>query len=286
MGEIQKQAFGATGRMSSRAIFGSFCLFEGNQSDADQALDLLLAHGINHIDTAPRYGRAQSSIGGWMKDHRQDFFLATKTDQRTYKDAKEQFHRSLDALRVDKVDLLQLHNLTDVVAREIVMGPGGALEFLVEARDQGLTRFIGITGHGILAPRMHRETLERFAFDSVLLPCNYLLMQKADYARDFNDLMAYCRDHGIAFQTIKSIARGYWGAKKRTHITWYEPLSDEQAVSKFVQWVLGIPGIFLITAGDMQEMPKVLSAVSSYETPPSRKEMDELVSRHGVESIF
>ena len=196
------------------------------------------------------------------------FFLATKTNERTYRDAKDQFQRSLDRLQVDHVDLLQFHNLTDVVEREIIMGPGGALEFLVEAREKGLTRFIGITGHGLDTPRFHRQTLERFDFDSVLLPCNYLLMQDPNYAGEFQQLISYCHEHQIAVQTIKSIARGYWGNKKWSRSTWYEPLSDEAAIFKCVHWVFGIPGIFLNTVGDVQELPKVLKAMDCFEKRP------------------
>jgi aryl-alcohol dehydrogenase-like predicted oxidoreductase len=283
---IEKQPFGKTGHMSTRAIFGSASFWRASQAEADNVLELLLKFGINHIDTAPGYGDAESRLGPWMKRYRDRFFLATKTNERTYEKAREQFHRSLERLQVDQVDLLQLHNLTDVVQREVVMGPEGALKFLVEARDKGLTRFIGITGHGILAPEMHRTTLERFAFDTVLLPCNFLLMQNAFYASAFNNLLSYCQERNIAVQTIKSIARGFWGTKKRTHVTWYQPLTDEEAIAKHVHWVLGRAGIFLITVGDMQELPKVLSAAAGFKSPPPDDEMTMLTEKQGIEPLF
>ena len=286
MAKITAQPFGSTGHISSRTVFGSFCLLETSRAKADEVLDLLLEYGVNHIDTAPSYGDAELNIGPWMKNHRNDFFLATKIDERTYADAREQFHQSLERLQVDSVDLLQLHNLTDVVGREVVMGPGGALEFLMEAKESGLTRFIGITGHGILAPQMHRQTLERFNFDSVLMPCNYPLMQNEDYAREFNDLSASCKEQNIAVQTIKSVARGYWGDKERNHITWYEPLSDPEAVRNFVHWVLGIPDIFLITTGDMQVLPKILEAAANFQNPPPDETMRRLVEKHSIKPIF
>ena len=211
MAIIKTKRFGRTGHLSSRAIFGSASLSQASQDEANQVLELLLKYGINHIDTAPRYGEAEVRIGPWMKHHRDRFFLATKTDQRKYGETRDQFYRSLERLQTDHVDLLQLHNLTDVVHREIAMGPGGALEFLIEARDKGLTRFVGITGHGLQAPRMHRQSLDRFDFDTVLLPCDYVLMQDSGYATDFERLVTYCRGHDIAVQTIKSIARGFWG---------------------------------------------------------------------------
>ena len=283
---VKTQRFGRTGHLSTRAIFGSFCLGQVGQNEADRVLELLLKYGINHIDTAPLYGEAELRLGPWMKHHRDRFFLSTKTDKRTYRDAREQFLHSLERLQVDQVDLLQLHNLTDVVGREIIMGPGGALEFLVEAREKKLTRFIGITGHGLQAPRMHRQSLVRFDFDTVLLPCNFLLMQNPQYAADFHHLVSYCRDRDIPVQTIKSIARGLWGKKRRSHGTWYEPLTDENAIHKFVHWVLGSPDLFVNTVGDIQELPKVLEAAAGFQSAPPDGEMAALVEKQGIEPIF
>jgi aryl-alcohol dehydrogenase-like predicted oxidoreductase len=283
---IEKIPFGKTGHRSSRTIFGSVSLGGVSQSEADRTLDLLWEYGVNHIDTAPKYGEAELRLGPWMKKYRDQFFLATKTNERTYQDAKDQFQRSLDRLQVDRVDLLQFHNLTDVVEREIIMGPGGALEFLIEAREEGLARFIGITGHGLDTPRFHRQTLERFAFDSVLLPCNYLLMQDPNYASEFERLISYCHERQIAVQTIKSIARGYWGDKNWSHGTWYEPLSDEAAIAKCVHWVLGIPDIFLNTVGDLQELPKVLKAANGFEKRPTEEDMNAIVQKMNMQMLF
>ena len=283
---IEKIPFGKTGHQSSRTIFGSVSLARSSQTEADGILDLLGEFGVNHIDTAPKYGEAELRLGPWMKKYRDQFFLATKTNERTYQDAKDQFQRSLDRLQVDHIDLLQFHNLTDVVEREIIMGPGGALEFLVEAREAGLARFIGITGHGLDAPRFHRQTLERFDFDSVLLPCNYLLMQDSNYANEFEQLISYCQERQIAIQTIKSIARGYWGDKNWRRSTWYEPLVDETAIAKCVHWVLGIPGIFLNTVGDLQELPKVLKAADGFEKRPTNEEMNAIAEKMSMQTLF
>ena len=286
MGTIKTLPFGSTEHMSTRTIFGSYTLLEAGRAEADEVLELLLKYGVNHIDTAPSYGDAELNLGPWMKHHRNDFFLATKTDKRTYRDAREQFHQSLERLQVDSVDLLQLHDLTDIVGQEVVMGPDGALDFLVEAKESGLARFIGITGHGLVAPQMHKRSLAQFKFDSVLMPCNYLLMQNEEYAGDFNDLASYCKQYRIAVQTIKSIARGLWDERERTHITWYEPLSDPEAIEKFVHYVLAIPDIFLITAGDIQVLPKILEAAANFQNPPPDKIMQGLVEKHQIKSIF
>lgn len=283
---IDKIPFGKTGHNSSRTIFGSVSLSEVSQQEADRILDLLFEFGVNHIDTAPTYGEAELRLGPWMKRYRDQFFLATKTDEQTYLDAKEQFYRSLDRLQVESVDLIQFHNLIDVVDRETIFGPGGALEFMIEAKTQGLTRYIGITGHGLDTPRFHLQTLERFEFDSVLLPCNYLLMQNPNYAAGFQKLLSYCHRHQIAVQTIKAIARGYWGNNKRSHRTWYEPLTDEEAIAANVHWVLGIPGIFLNTVGELQELPKVLKAASNYKQRPSEKHMSFVVEKMKMQTLF
>lgn len=286
MAIIEKNPFGNTGHMSTRVIFGSVCLSQAAQDAADEVLEILLEYGINHIDTAPSYGDAELRVGRWMKQYREQFFLATKTDKRTYQDAREQFQRSLDRLQVDRVDLLQMHNLTDVVQREIAMRPGGALEFLIEARDKGLARFIGITGHGILAPKMHLQSLARFYFDTVLLPYNYLLLQNPNYCTDFNQLTAYCGEHNIAIQTIKSTARGLWGDKPRSHNTWYEPLNDKESVKNSVHWVMDRAGIFLITTGDMQVLPKFLASAADFQKSPSDETMEAMVAQQGMQPLF
>jgi aryl-alcohol dehydrogenase-like predicted oxidoreductase len=286
MQPIEKLPFGRTGHRSSRTVFGSFCLKNLSQESADRVLELLFRYEINHIDTAPGYGDAELRIGPWMKQNRNRFFLATKTDKRTYAEAREQFHRSLDRLQADRVDLLQLHNLTDVVGREVVMGPAGALEFLIEAKQSGLARFIGVTGHGILAPGMHRQSLAQYPFDSVLLPCNYLLMQNPYYAGEFDRLLALCRKQATAVQTIKSAARGLWGERTRTCHTWYEPLNGEEAITRAVHWALGIPDTFLVTPGEASLLPMVLSAAANYQGPPSDEAMRRMVEQEGMSPLF
>ncbi len=283
---IAKQPFGRTGHMSTRTIFGSAALWALSQSKADRTLGVLKYYGVNHIDAAASYGDAELHIGPWMAQHRDEFFLATKTDKRTYQEAWEQIRLSLERLQVDHVDLLQLHNLVDPDEWEVAMGPDGALKAVIEARDQGLTRFIGVTGHGVTAPAMHLRSLERFDFDSVLLPLNYVMMQNAQYAADFESLLDVCRERDVAVQTIKSIAKGEWGKKTHTRTVWYEPLEDQVAIDRAVQWVLGWPDVFLNTAGDVNLLPKVLDAATRFKAAPSDEEMQELVREHEIEPLF
>lgn len=286
MPQISTLPFGQTGHYSTRTIFGSFAVKDASTAQAAQVLDLLYEYGVNHIDTAPSYGDAELRVGEWMVQHRQDFFLSTKIDVNDYQGAREQFQRSLNRLHVDSVDLLQLHNLTDEAQREFVMAEGGALEYLIEAKQKGLTRFIGITGHGLKAPLRHLETLERCSLDSVLAPCNYLLMQNQEYADAFGRLLDYCRINGLAVQTIKSTARRKYPAGQWSHATWYQPLSDTEAITKAVTWVLGIPDVFLVTTGDLRVLPHILSAAAEYDEPPSDDAMRDLVHKQEMEPLF
>jgi predicted aldo/keto reductase-like oxidoreductase len=165
-------------------------------------------------------------------------------------------------------------------------GAWGALEALIEARDQGLVRFIGVTGHGVTVAAMHKRSLERYDFDSVLLPYNYVIMQNPQYAADFEDLVVLCQQRNVAIQTIKSITRGPWGDKRQTRAVWYEPLEDQADIDKAVHWVLRRPGFFLNTVGDIYLLPKVLDAASRFETAPPDAEMEELMVKADMTPLF
>lgn len=283
---ITKQTFGRTGHLSTRTLFGAASLSQVTQDEADQTLDLLLQYGVNHIDTAASYGNAELRIGPWMKAHRRTFFLATKTEKRTYQEAKEELQRSLERLRVDSVDLWQMHLLVKPEEWEIAMGPGGALEAFLEAREQGLARFLGVTGHGLTAPAMHLRSLERFDFDSVLFPYNYVLMQNPQYAADVEKLLKVCQEKQVAVQTIKSLTRGPWGEKVQTRATWYEPLEEQQDIDRAVHWVLKRPQLFLNTIADIHLLPKVLDAAARFQVGPSDDAMQAMAQRLGMTPLF
>ena len=283
---IAKAPFGSTGHESTRTIFGAAALGSLSQADADPTLELLLGHGFNHIDTAASYGDSELRLAPWLSQHRDRFFLATKTGQRDRTGAREEIRRSLDRLGVDRVDLLQLHNLVDVIEWETALREGGALEAAVEARDEGLTRFIGITGHGLTVARMHRRSLERFPFDSVLLPYSYVQMRDERYAADFEALADVCADRGVAMQTIKAITLAPWDGREQTAATWYEPLREERDIDLAVHWVLGRPGVFLNTVGDVALLPKVLDAASRFASRPTNETMDELVTSRNLVPLF
>jgi aryl-alcohol dehydrogenase-like predicted oxidoreductase len=284
---IPTMPFGRTGHDSTRMIFGGAALGRVSQDVADRALDVLLAHGINHIDVAASYGDAELRVAPWLKRHPGRFFVATKTGKRTAAEAREELHRSLERLGVAQIDLWQLHNLADPIEWDRALSPGGAIEAAVEAREQGLVRFIGVTGHGAQIAATHRRSLARFDFDSVLLPYNYLTYASPYYRENFDALVATCRERNTAVQTIKSIAYRPWSGRERgAATTWYQPLEDPADVARAVHWALGRPEIFVITAGDVRLLPTILDAAERFEAAPSDAEMRALVGGRQMEPLF
>jgi predicted aldo/keto reductase-like oxidoreductase len=221
-----------------------------------------------------------------MKRYRKEFFLATKTEDRTRQGARESIEKSLERLQTDQVDLIQLHNLSNQDEWSIALGPGGALEAMIEARQQGLVRYIGVTGHGIGIVALHLRALERFDFDSVLLPYNYAMMQNKNYAADFDKLVELCRGRKTAVQTIKSVTRSSWGEQPHTRNTWYEPLEEQADIDLAVHYVLGQPTLFLNSVGDIHILPRVLEAASRFTDSPTEEQMAELAERIGLQPLF
>jgi aryl-alcohol dehydrogenase-like predicted oxidoreductase len=283
---ITHAPFGRTGHDSTRVIFGAAALSEVTQDEADQTMELIRSHGINHIDTAASYGEAELRLGPWMQSHREEYFLATKTGERTRAAAYEQIGRSLERLQTDHVDLIQLHNLVDEDEWRTAFAPGGALEAAVQAREEGMTRFIGVTGHGVTVAAQHLRSLAEFDFDSVLLPYNFPMSRNAAYLADFEALAEVCRERDVAMQTIKSITRAPWGDREPTAATWYEPLREQGAIDTAVSWVLGREGVFLNTVGDIHVLPRVLDAAGRYKGRPSDDAMSDLESAFGLEPLF
>jgi len=283
---IDRRPFGRTGHASTVTLFGGAALARASEAEADRALELLLGHGVNHLDTAARYGDSELRIGAWMSRHRRDFFLATKTGSRTAREAREDIHRSLERLRVDRLDLIQLHSLAHPDDWDQAMGAGGALEAAVRAREEGLVRFIGVTGHGWTIAAMHRRSLARFDFDSVLLPYNFFMAQDARYRAAFEELLALCRARDVAVQLIKTIARGPWATTERTHTTWYQPLEAQQDIDRAVHWALGLPSVHLNTVGDLALLPKFLDAAARFEHKPADDAMAAVAQSQRMTSLF
>src|ERR1700716_4140335 len=283
---IARADFGRTGHKSSRTLFGAASLSSVTQAAADRTLEVLLKHDVNHIDTAASYGDAELRIKPWLQREPKRFFLATKTGERQADRAREELHRSLDRLGVDHVDLWQLHNLADPIEWDDALSPGGAIEAAVEARDQGLVKWIGVTGHGAQIAANHRRSLARFDFDSVLLPYNLVTMQLPYYAENFEALARECAQRNVAVKTIKSIAAKPWLGRERTRTTWYEPLEAQDDIDLAVWWVLGRPGAFLKTAGDIDLLPRVLDAAERFEKRPTDSEMAAMLDRARAQPLF
>ena len=254
MAQIAQLPFGRTTHPSTRLLLGAAAFSDVTQAEADATMDVALSYGINHVDTAASYGDAELRLGDWIRRHGRPFFLATKTGERTAGPAREEIRRSLERLQVDQVDLIQLHHLVDPQEWEVALGPGGALE--------------------------------RFDFDSVLLPYSYTMMQNEAYRADFEVLYALCRERNVAIQTIKSIVHTPWGHEPHTRATWYKPLEAQQDIDTAVQWALGRPGIFLNTVGDIHVLPKVLEAAARYTGPISDEEMKAEVERLEMRPLF
>ena len=278
--------FGQTGHESSRVIFGAAALGSMAQERADQILATLLEFGVNHIDTAASYGDSELRIAPWMPAHRGRFFLATKTGERTGDGARASLERSLTRLGVDSVDLIQLHNLVEPDEWEVAHGPGGAVEALSRARDEGLVRFIGVTGHGLRIARMHLRSLERFDFSSVLLPYNYALMSGDRYRADVEALLGLCEQRGVAVQTIKSVARRRWQDGTGPRFSWYEPLAAGDALARAVRYVLGRPGLFLNSSSDARLLRPTLEAADAGGPPPSDEEMATDIDAQDIVPLF
>lgn len=283
---IEKRAFGATRFESSRVLFGAAALAAMKPARVEQTLALIEREGVNHIDTAASYGDSELNLAGWLSLNRANIFLATKTAERTGTGARESLENSLTRMGVDHVDLIQLHNLVDREGWEIAMAPGGAVEALVQARDEGLVRFIGVTGHGTWAPAMHQKSLDEFEFASVLCPLNFSMMAQPEYAADFEKLAVTCRERNVALQTIKALARRRWQAESGPRFSWYEPLSDADAIRRGVHWVLSRDDVFLNSSSDGRLLEATLEAAKDMISMPSEDAMREDAESFVIEPLF
>ena len=287
---IELSPFGNTGHQSTRILFGAAALSRMRQERADEVLQLLLEHGINHIDVAASYGDAELRVGAWMGDHRDRFFLASKTGDRSREGAWDSIQRSLERLQVEQLDLIQFHNLTDEEGWQTVFGRDGALEAAVKARDEGMVRFIGVTGHGTAVAEMHLRSLAAFDFDAVLLPYNPMMMSDPLYAEQFETLYTQCQAKGVAMQTIKGIARRRWREDDPSpHYSWYEPIKDREILTRAVHWVLSRPGLFLNSSSDATLLPWVLEAAGSFDkarTAAVQEEMAAACTELEMEPLF
>lgn len=283
---MQKRRFGRSGHESSVAILGGAALWEISQSDADRVIEQALAAGINHIDVAPSYGLAELRLGPWMSRIREQIFLGCKTMERTQAGATAELRRSLDLLQVQQFDLYQIHAVTTMEELDQATAPGGALDAMIEARQQGLTRYIGITGHGVDSPAIFLEALKRFDFDSVLFPLNFVQYANPEYRRNSEELLRVCRQRDVGSMIIKTVCRGPWGEQEKTHTTWYQPFTEQEIIQNAVNFALSQDVSGLCTVGDTRVLPLVLRACEQF-APLSDEEQAAMIAQAGqYEPLF
>ena len=278
--------FGRTSHRSSRVIFGAAALGGMSESRAFKTLDLVTSYGVNHIDTAAMYGSSEDHLKPWLANHRAEVFLATKTQERVGSVARAELERSLERMGVDHIDLIQLHNLVEPDEWTTAFSKGGTVEALNQARAEGLVRFIGVTGHGLRIPSMHLRSLAEFDFDAVLFPYNHSLLSIPQYLEDVAALREVCRRRNIATQTIKAVARRRWDDGTEGHRSWYEPLTDTEAIQRAVRYVLSQPDLFLNTTSDATLLPIILDAAQDDLTRPLDEEMNRDIAEFGVTPLF
>ena len=262
---MQTRRFGRSGHMSTVAIFGAAALWNATQAEADTVVEQVMAAGVNHFDVAPSYGLAETRLGPWMPRLRDQIFLGCKTMERDAAGAAAELRRSLDLLQVDAFDLYQIHAVETMADLDAATRPGGALDAIVKAREEGLTKFIGITGHGVQSPAVFREALHRFDFDSVLFPINFVQFANPEYRRHTEALLGTCRSRDVGTMIIKAITRSPWGNLPKTHQTWYRPFTELGDIQKAVNFALSLDVTGLCTAGDPKVLPLMLRACQEFE---------------------
>jgi len=272
--------------MSTVAIFGAAAFGEIPQADADKVMEQVIEAGVNHIDIAPSYGQAEERVGPWMPRERDRFFLGCKTMERTRQGAWDEMQRSLKRLQTESFDLYQCHAITTMEELDSVTMKGGALEAFVEARQRGLIKYIGITGHGVDAPRIYLEALRRFDFDSVLFPLNFVQFVNPEYRKYTEELISVCKARDVGTMVIKSITKGPWGEKQHTATTWYEPFDQMDEIQRAVNFALSFDVTGLCTAGDTRILPLLLKACENFK-PMSDAEREEIIhSGQHFEPLF
>jgi aryl-alcohol dehydrogenase-like predicted oxidoreductase len=274
---MEQRTFGRTGHTSTVAIFGAAAFWKISQIEADKVMEQVIAAGVNHIDVAPSYGEAEIRVGPWMKTERQRFFVGCKTTERTQAGAAAEMRRSLERLNMESFDLYQIHAVTTMDELDAVTSKGGALEAILKAKEEGLTKFIGITGHGVDAPALYLEALRRFDFDSVLFPINYIQYANPTYRRNAEELLRVCTERKVGTMIIKSITKAPWGERHHSHTTWYEPFADDKHIQRAVNFALSQPITGLCTAGDTSVLPLMLKACAAF-TPLNTAEQEALIA--------
>jgi aryl-alcohol dehydrogenase-like predicted oxidoreductase len=287
---MEKRRLGRTGHRSTVAIFGSYAVANATQAEADAIMEKVIEAGVNRIDISPRYGEAEQRVGPWMARERSRFFLGCKTILRTRQEAADQLRRSLEALQTDHFDLYQFHEVLSIEDLNKVTAPGGALEAVLEARNEGLTRFIGICGHGWQMPAVILQAFRRFDFDTVLFPMNRVMMANPDYRRTAEEVLRQCRARDVGVQIIKSVAKAPWPGKRGVYTLpdgqqkvsniWHQPFDDMEHIQESVNFVLSHDVTGLVTSGEPIILPLILEACERF-TPQTAAQREAVIATAG-----
>ena len=279
---MEKRRLGRTGQMSSILTFGGFAVGWVNQKEADKAIEMALEAGINQIDVSPFYGDAEARLGSWFRRHGNDFFLGCKTEAKTKTEAREALKKSLETLQVDRCDLFQFHGVKNNGELNTILGPGGALEAVLEAKAQGLVRFIGITGH---FPPLFNEALKRFDFDTVMCPLNRVHAAHFNNRNDWRALLKTAREKDVGVFAIKSVAKRLWeGGEEAPHKynTWYEPFDEVAEIEKSLRYTLSQDITSAALPGELKLWPMVIAAARRFQpmTPEEQKQVVNEVAQY------
>ena len=284
---MDKRRFGRSNHNSSIAIFGGAAFWDVNQVKANETMDMVLESGINHIDVAPQYGKAEERLGPWLKNKRDKFFLGCKTLERSNEESRAELERSLKFLFTDHLDLYQAHAVNSFEELDQITAKDGALGTFIQAREEKLTKYIGLTSHGLLSPAILLEALKRFDFDSVLFPVNSVLYANPEYREKADELLAVCEAKNVGVMAIKSIAKGPWKEnEEKTFSTWYKPFSSQEEIQKSVNFTLSQKVTGICMAGDTSLLPLIIKACENF-TPMTTKEQEQLIrASKQFEDIF
>ena len=280
---MEKRKLGKTEHMSSILTFGSAALWQVSQVEADAAIELAIEHGVNHFDVSPRYGQAEIRLGPWMQKHHKEVFLACKTTERGKTKAWESIKRSLEILKVDYFDLFQFHGVNDLETLNVVLGPMGALEAVLEAKEKGLVRHIGVTGH---RPFVHIEALNHFNFDTVLFPINRVLATNRNDFTDFLPLLDIVREKNVGTIGIKAIAKRPWEANMRMYRTWYEPFDEQEEIDKSLWYALSQGITTAAMPADLRLWPFIIDAAERFTVLNTHQQEKALSEVNQYKPIF
>ena len=285
---MERRRLGKTGHESSVVAFGTYAIGNVGQDEADRAIEEALARGVNHFDVAPTYADAEVRLGSYLKRHPQpDLFIGCKTNERGRAAAREELDRTLERLGRDRFDLYQLHAVGTRAELDACFSPGGSMEAILEARDEGIVDHIGITGHGLAAPVTHAEALRRFSFSTVMVAVNPLLHAMPDFRRDWENLVARCQANDVGIHVLKATAKAPWPDRSRATLnTWYIPFTEQADIDRAVAWALNQPVTTLCSSGELSVLSKILDAAERYREVDPAAQASLLTSTPDYGNIF